>query len=117
MDNHKNLNKSSISTFIVMGATFLSRILGFLRTAVISYIFGASGTADVINLTFAIPNNLRKLMAEGALSAAFIPVITETIEKDKINKSKLSQKVFSNLLGFQLIIILPVSVLAIIFAR
>ncbi len=117
MDKEKDLNKSSVSTFVVMGSTFISRILGFLRTAVISYVFGASGTADVINLTFAIPNNLRKLMAEGALSAAFIPVITETIEIDKKNKSNSTQKVFSNLLGFQLIIILPFSALAIIFAR
>ena len=116
MKNEANLNKSKFSTFIVMGTTLLSRILGFLRTAVISYIFGASGTADVINLTFAIPNNLRKLMAEGALSAAFIPVLTETIDKDN-KHTKLTQKVFSNLLGFQLIIIVPVSIIAIIFAK
>ncbi len=122
MINHKTggevkLRKITVSTFIVMGATFLSRILGFLRTAVITYIFGASGTADVINLTFAIPNNLRKLMAEGALSAAFIPVLSETIKKDKTNNKNLTQKVFGNIIGFQLIIIIPVSILAIIFAR
>jgi len=117
MKYEDNLRKSSLSAFIVMGATFISRILGFLRTAVISYIFGASGTADVINLTFAIPNNLRKLMAEGALSAAFIPVLTETIERDKITKTKQTQKVFGNLLGFQLVIIVPISILSIIFAK
>ncbi len=117
MNKEPDLNKSSISAFVVMGTTFLSRILGFLRTAVITYIFGASGTADVINLTFAIPNNLRKLMAEGALSAAFIPVLTETIDKDKNNKTNLTQKVFGNLIGFQLIVIIPISILAIIFAE
>ncbi len=117
MKKEIDLKKSSISAFIVMGTTFLSRILGFLRTAVITYIFGASGTADVINLTFAIPNNLRKLMAEGALSAAFIPVLTETIDNDKKNDSNITQKVFSNLLGFQLIVIVPISILAIIFAK
>ncbi len=117
MSKETGIRKSAIVTFVVMGATFLSRILGFLRTALISYIFGASGTADVINLTFAIPNNLRKLMAEGALSAAFIPVLSETIEKDKTDNLHLTQKVFSNLIGFQLIIIVPISILAIIFAR
>ena len=117
MSKESGIKKSTISTFIVMGSTFLSRILGFLRTAVISSIFGASGTADVINLTFAIPNNLRKLMAEGALSAAFIPVLSETIEKDKKNRTNLTQKVFSNLIGFQLIIIVPISIVAIIFAE
>ncbi|MCK5201435.1 MAG: murein biosynthesis integral membrane protein MurJ, partial [Spirochaetales bacterium] len=117
MSKEPGIKKSAIITFIVMGSTFLSRILGFLRTAVISSIFGASGTADVINLTFAIPNNLRKLMAEGALSAAFIPVLSETIQKDKNDKSKLTQKVFSNLIGFQLIIIVPISIFAILFAK
>jgi len=117
MDRESNFHKSTVTTFIVMGATFLSRILGFLRTAVITSIFGASGTADVINLTFAIPNNLRKLMAEGALSAAFIPVLSETIIKDKKDNSNLTQKVLGNIVGFQLIIIVPVSILAIIFAR
>lgn len=117
MNKEPGIKKSAAITFIVMGSTFLSRILGFLRTAIISSVFGASGTADVINLTFAIPNNLRKLMAEGALSAAFIPVLSETIEKDKKQNTKLTQKVFSNLIGFQLIIILPVCILAIIFAE
>lgn len=117
MSKEQGIKKSALVTFIVMGSTFLSRILGFLRTAIISSVFGASGTADVINLTFAIPNNLRKLMAEGALSAAFIPVLSETIEKDKRDNTKLTQKVFSNLIGFQLIIIVPISILAIIFAR
>ncbi|MCK5154165.1 MAG: murein biosynthesis integral membrane protein MurJ, partial [Spirochaetales bacterium] len=67
--------------------------------------------------TFAIPNNLRKLMAEGALSAAFIPVLSETIEIDNKQNTNFSQKVFSNLIGFQLVIILPLSILAIIFAK
>ncbi len=117
MSKEPGIRKSAVVTFIVMGSTFSSRILGFLRTAVISSIFGASGTADVINLTFAIPNNLRKLMAEGALSAAFIPVLSEAIEKDKTDNTHLTQKVFSNLIGFQLIIIVPISILAIVFAR
>ncbi len=117
MNNDKELKKSTISTFVVMGSTFLSRILGFLRTAIISSVFGASGTADVINLTFAIPNNLRKLMAEGALSAAFIPVLSETLETDRQNRSSITKKVFSNLITFQLIVIIPLSILGIIFAR
>jgi putative peptidoglycan lipid II flippase len=116
MNNEPGLKKSSIAAFIVMSTTLLSRLLGFVRTAIISYIFGASGIADVINLTFAIPNNLRKLMAEGALSAAFIPVLTETIDKDKKNKSKLTQKVFSNLIAFQLLVIVPICILVILFS-
>ncbi len=117
MNSDKGLKNSTLSTFVVMGSTFLSRILGFLRTAIISSVFGASGTADVINLTFAIPNNLRKLMAEGALSAAFIPVLSETIETDRQNNSLITQGIFQNLVTFQLIVIIPLSLLGIIFAR
>ena len=46
-----------------MGCTLISRILGFVRTAAIGALFGAGGVADVINLVFTIPNNLRKLLA------------------------------------------------------
>jgi peptidoglycan biosynthesis protein MviN/MurJ (putative lipid II flippase) len=55
---------STVVTVLVMACTLLSRLLGFVRIAVIGALFGASGTADVWNAVFTIPNNLRKLMAE-----------------------------------------------------
>ena len=67
---------STVVTVLVMACTLLSRLLGFVRIAVIGALFGASGTADVWNAVFTIPNNLRKLMAEGALSSAFIPSLS-----------------------------------------
>jgi putative peptidoglycan lipid II flippase len=98
-----------------MICTFVSRLLGFVRTAVITAIYGASGTADVINLTFAVPNNLRKLLAEGALSSAFIPVLSETLvtEKDKA----VPRKLVRNIITFQLLILVPLCVLSMAFAR
>ena len=103
------------STVTVMVCTLVSRILGFVRIAVISAIFGAGGKADVINLTFSIPNNLRKLSAEGSLSSAFIPVLSKSIAagKDKDEPAKI----VGNLIGFQLLIIIPLSVLCIIFSE
>ncbi|RPJ03920.1 MAG: murein biosynthesis integral membrane protein MurJ, partial [Spirochaetaceae bacterium] len=59
-----------------MLCTFLTRILGFVRIAVFSYFFGDKGIADVINAVFHIPNSLRMLFAEGALSSAFIPQLS-----------------------------------------
>lgn len=111
----ENIRKGTISTFLVMICTFISRFLGFIRTAVVTAIFGASGIADVINLTFAVPNNLRKLMAEGALSSAFIPVLARTLQEDDsiIN----SRRIVKNILTFQMIILIPLSVLSIIFAK
>jgi putative peptidoglycan lipid II flippase len=75
-------SQSTAATVIVMTSTFISRLLGFLRTAVITAVFGATGKADIINVTFAVPNNLRKLLAEGALSSAFIPVLSEAIVEE-----------------------------------
>lgn len=58
-------------------AVFISRILGLARDIVMTSFFGTSYVADAFNVAFQIPNLLRKLFGEGALSAAFIPVYKE----------------------------------------
>ncbi|MGC9030916.1 MAG: murein biosynthesis integral membrane protein MurJ [Desulfomonilaceae bacterium] len=60
--------------------TLLSRILGFLRDMVIARYMGAGLPADAFFVAFRIPNLLRRLFAEGALSAAFIPTYVETLQ-------------------------------------
>jgi putative peptidoglycan lipid II flippase len=108
--------QSTVATVIVMTSTFVSRILGFLRTAVITAVFGATGKADIINVTFAVPNNLRKLMAEGALSSAFIPVLSEAIVQEGESRER-SRRVVRNLIGFQLLVIIPICIVSIIFSE
>ncbi len=97
--------KSAVSTVLVMMCTLASRILGFVRTAAIGALFGAGGTADVINLVFSIPNNLRKLLAEGALSTAFIPELSRLITID--SSGRRPKSLVSTILGLQLTFILP----------
>lgn len=63
--------------------TSLSRVLGFIRVAVIGAVFGATGVADVLNAVFMIPNNLRKLLAEGALSSALIPELAQAVARQE----------------------------------
>jgi putative peptidoglycan lipid II flippase len=58
-------------------ATFISRVLGYVKDMLLAGIFGATGTADTFFVAFRIPNLLRELFAEGAMSSAFIPVLTE----------------------------------------
>jgi putative peptidoglycan lipid II flippase len=65
------------ATGIISLATFASRILGLIRESVIAYLFGAGLSADAFFVAFRIPNMLRRLLAEGSLSASFIPVFTE----------------------------------------
>lgn len=67
---------------VVGGATAVSRILGFLRDMVIARAFGVSAAADAFFVAFRIPNALRELLAEGALSAAFIPVYNEVLVRE-----------------------------------
>lgn len=58
-------------------ATFISRVLGYIRDMIVAGYFGATGTADAFYVASRIPNLLRDLFAEGATSSAFVPVLTE----------------------------------------
>ena len=57
--------------------TLLSRILGFVRDAVIARVFGAGMFTDAFFVAFKIPNLLRRLFAEGAFAQAFVPVLAQ----------------------------------------
>jgi len=61
----------------VSSMTLVSRILGFVRDAVIARLFGAGLATDAFFVAFRIPNLLRRLFAEGAFSQAFVPVLAE----------------------------------------
>ncbi len=61
------------STLLVTGITVLSRLLGFGRDLIIAYTLGGSNSADVFVAVFRIPNFVRRLAAEGAISMPFIP--------------------------------------------
>jgi len=67
---------------VVGAATLLSRILGYIRDAVIAWYFGAGNSSDAFIAAFRIPNLLRKLFGEGAISNAFIPVLTDYLTED-----------------------------------
>ncbi|MBC6413584.1 MAG: murein biosynthesis integral membrane protein MurJ [Chromatiales bacterium] len=55
----------------------LSRVLGYARDAIIFIIFGAGGATDAFLVAFRLPNLMRRLFGEGALSQAFVPVFQE----------------------------------------
>ncbi len=76
----KDGKDSIVGAASVMGsATMLSRVLGYIRDAVIAYIFGASVSADAFFVAFRISNLFRRLVGEGALTSSFIPIFTELI--------------------------------------
>src|SRR3954466_2756011 len=63
-------------------ATITSRILGLAREQVMAYYFGAGDANDAFRVAFRIPNLVRDLFAEGAMSAAFVPTFTRTLTRD-----------------------------------
>jgi putative peptidoglycan lipid II flippase len=59
-----------------------SRILGVVREQVLAAMFGAGNAMDAYNVAFRIPNLVRDLFAEGAMSAAFVPTFTKKLAAD-----------------------------------
>jgi len=62
---------------MMSGAVFLSRIIGLVRDTVMAYFFGTTRLNDAFIVAYKIPNLLRALFGEGALSTAFVPLYNE----------------------------------------
>ncbi|HEY6010467.1 MAG TPA: lipid II flippase MurJ, partial [Nitrospirota bacterium] len=98
---------------VVGAATLASRVMGYARDMVMSWGFGTGVAADAFYVAYRIPNLLRELLAEGSMSAAFIPVFTETLTRE----SKESARHLANAVFARLLVILAVLTgLGIIFA-
>ena len=66
-----------LSALVVGSGTLLSRIFGLVRDMAIASVFGASRITDVFFIAYQIPSMFRKLLAEGALSSAVVPVYVD----------------------------------------
>ena len=67
--------------------TLLSRVFGFIRDILIANFLGASSVADAFFVAFRFPNLFRRLFAEGAFAAAFVPIFVTSLEKDGKNEA------------------------------
>src|SRR5579885_1156698 len=65
------------SSGAMAAATLTSRILGMVREMVYSWFMGATWVAGAFQVAFMVPNLFRRLLGEGALTAAFIPIFKE----------------------------------------
>jgi putative peptidoglycan lipid II flippase len=65
----------------VGAATLLSRVFGLARDSAFAVMFGTGFVADAFNLAFLIPNVFRRVVGEGNLNPAFVPVLTEIRER------------------------------------
>lgn len=113
--NQKNKKNSSLfrSARTVSSATAFSRVLGLVREQVIAWYFGASTATDAYNVAYKIPNLLRDMFAEGALSSAFVPVF-----KEKLVQSEKSQafRLANLILGAVLLVVGLIVIIGIIAA-
>ena len=64
----------------VGGFTLLSRVVGFVRDIVLSAVLGSGAVADAFFVAFKLPNFFRRLFAEGAFSAAFVPLFARELQ-------------------------------------
>jgi putative peptidoglycan lipid II flippase len=101
------------ATGIIAGGTFLSRILGLVREQVFAAFFGAGAANDAFQIAFRIPNLLRDLFAEGAMSAALVPTYTKTRQAEGEERA---WRLVSNVATTLFVVTSVVAVLGIIFA-
>jgi putative peptidoglycan lipid II flippase len=78
-------NRPSIrqSAFLIAVCTLISRILGMARDVLGSHFFGAGMLWDAFLIAWRIPNLIRRLFGEGALTAAFVPSFVRLLEADR----------------------------------
>jgi len=95
---------ASTSTFSFF--TLISRILGYVRDILIAIFLGTSFFADAFFVAFRLPNTFRRLFAEGAFNAAFIPSYAGELAQDKEQADQFARNVFNLLFIILLFLVL-----------
>lgn len=103
-----------VSTAVFALATLFSRIAGMVRTAVVAALFHTSNQASAFTIAFQIPNLIRSLVADAALSAAFVPVFTELREQRDESRA---WRIASTFAGLIVLVLGPLCVLCMVLAE
>jgi putative peptidoglycan lipid II flippase len=109
----KDTNKIASSASKVSIAVMCSRVLGLIREQAFAVLFGAGFAFDSFVVAFRIPNLLRDLFGEGALSAAFVTVFSDY---DETKGPEATWKLACNVLVFITILLSLITLLGILFA-
>jgi putative peptidoglycan lipid II flippase len=105
--------RTAVNTAIFSAATGLSRIAGLVREVVAAAYFGTTGPASAFTLAFQIPNLIRALVADAALSSAFVPVFSDLLEH---KRRKEAYQLAGALAGLLLVALGVISLLFILLA-
>jgi len=108
---YRNSSILSAAT-IIMGATFLSALLGVIRTRLlISYFYVDKSVVDVFWAAFRLPDMIFQITIVGALSSAFIPVISRYLDRPAL-ASRLASSLMNWVMGIMLLLTLAIFIWA-----
>jgi putative peptidoglycan lipid II flippase len=113
LDESAHSRRLARSTAVFSLATAVSRALGLVREMVAAYYFGVTGLINAFTVAIQIPNLVRALVADAALSGAFVPVFSELLER---GEKKRAWRVASTLLWLTLLVLGGVTALFILLA-
>ncbi len=102
------------NSIVLMILTFLSRILGLVRTIIIATFFGATGMTDAYFSAFKISNFFRQLLGEGALGTVFIPIYNEKENKEGEDEAK---KLIFSVLNLLFVFLIIITLITIFFSK
>lgn len=103
------------STSVIAFFTGLTRLLGFVREILMARYFGTTLARSAFDVAFRIPNLFRSILGEGALSAAFVPVFTDSMQKDGEEPAKRVASSIIIFMGCILMTITAVGVLLLVY--
>ncbi|SEA47748.1 putative peptidoglycan lipid II flippase [Desulfuromusa kysingii] len=108
-----NKKKMTAATIIMASATSMSRVAGLVRDIVVARLFGAGMMTDAFFMAFTIPNLLRRFFGEGSLTAAFVPIFSETFHR---RGEKDAQQLANRCVSLLMIVMLVVVSLGVLFS-
>ena len=95
------------STAVIASLTLVSRVLGLVRDMLIARYLGAGGVSDAFFTAFKLPNVFRRMFAEGAFNAAFVPLYAKRIEQEgEASADRFASEAASALVGTVAVIVI-----------
>ncbi len=98
---------------IVSGVTLLSRVLGLVRDSLIAVIFGAGHMTDAFFIALRVPNMFRRMVAEGSLATAAVPVLTRARDQSP----DTFRKALGAITSLTLLCTVPIAAIGTLYAR
>jgi putative peptidoglycan lipid II flippase len=111
---YRQINSVTIAAILIGGTSLISRLLGVFRDRILAGEFGAGDTLDIYYTAFRIPDFIFNIIVLGALSAGFVPIISQLINK---GKNEEAWKLSSNIINILSLFIIFLSIFGVIFSN